>query len=328
VLYTPQATVGYTALTDDLTFAPGYEEALHYNLALRLCRPYGRPIDPDLKEMADTTLSRIKSANVRLDDRQVATPWTVAVYDINVDGPDEELGLLRAVVYGLLSAASAEETINLFPETLKQTTTRSPDQPDQRAGQAQLCDPLGHRPECSIYEQDGRCFTVAGPFFDEIKADGTTTAWGTLNAGGTRPVTMVGNGGRGNQILISTSGRARCSTPAPTPSTAITHASFPADVITVGFIDGYGIAVTPDRFTLSALFDMTTWSGGTGQRSGRRAGRSGRSAITSCCGCSASSRPKSGTTPARRVSRLRRCRRCSSNAASRPAMRSRRSAMP
>jgi hypothetical protein len=49
---------------------------------------------------------------------------------------------------------------------------------------------------------------------------------------------------------------------------AITHASFPADVITVGFIDGYGIAVTPDRFTLSALFDMTTWTGGTGQRSG------------------------------------------------------------
>lgn len=85
VLYTPQATVGYSTLAEDLTFAPGYEEALHYNLALRLCRPYGRPIDPDLKEMADVTLSRIKTANVRLDDRQVATPWTVAPYNILTD---------------------------------------------------------------------------------------------------------------------------------------------------------------------------------------------------------------------------------------------------
>lgn len=84
-LYTPKATVGYTALTDDVTFAPGYEEAVHYQLARRLCRPYGRPLTPDLIEDADESLRRIKFANVELSPVPVATPWTTGLYDINSD---------------------------------------------------------------------------------------------------------------------------------------------------------------------------------------------------------------------------------------------------
>jgi hypothetical protein len=100
--------VGYTALTDDLTFAPGYEEALHYNLALRLCRPYGRPIDPDLKE-GETALSRIKSANVRLDDRQVATPGLAGLRHQRGRQPMKNWGFCGQSYTGYSTAASAEE---------------------------------------------------------------------------------------------------------------------------------------------------------------------------------------------------------------------------
>lgn len=84
VLYTPQATVGYSALTDDLVFAPGYEEAAHYGLARRLCGPFGRPVG-DLQFQAEDALSVVKLANVQMADLVVPTPWLSGQYDINTD---------------------------------------------------------------------------------------------------------------------------------------------------------------------------------------------------------------------------------------------------
>jgi hypothetical protein len=85
VLYTPKATVGWTALTDDLVFPPGYEEAIHYGVSVRCCRPFGRQVTRDLQTQAETAESAIKTVNVRMSDLAVVTPWTTGVYDINTD---------------------------------------------------------------------------------------------------------------------------------------------------------------------------------------------------------------------------------------------------
>lgn len=51
-------------LTDDVKGPPGYQEAFMYNLALRLCTPFFRPIPPSLPKMAADSLARIKRINV------------------------------------------------------------------------------------------------------------------------------------------------------------------------------------------------------------------------------------------------------------------------
>jgi hypothetical protein len=109
--------------------------------------------------------------------------------------------------------------INLFPETLKQTTTRSQTNLINAPGKRSFATRSGTGRPSAIYEQDGRCFTVAGPFFDEIKSDGTTTAiWGTSSPGGTRP-RVDGRQRRPRESdPDQRRGRARCSTPARTLS--------------------------------------------------------------------------------------------------------------
>lgn len=85
-LYTPQAVVGYSAFSDDLTFPPGWEEAIVLNLARRLARQYGRADIADLELDAREALRRVKSQNVRLTDLPVVTPFNgVGPYDINSD---------------------------------------------------------------------------------------------------------------------------------------------------------------------------------------------------------------------------------------------------
>lgn len=170
---------------------------------------------------------------------------------------------------GYSSAQAAEETINLFPETIKRPSARSNtaliNAPGKRSFATRTSGSGG-----TLFEQDGRCFCVSSTGdFDELFADGTVVNRGTVPMS-SRPPVLVGNGARGHQILIISGGVGSVYT-TTTPTVApvqITHASFPADVITAGLIDGYGIAVSNDRFVLSTLFDFTAWTNGTGQRTG------------------------------------------------------------
>jgi hypothetical protein len=168
---------------------------------------------------------------------------------------------------GYASASAAEECINLFTETVKLPSARAQTNlinvPGKRSF-GTLSTGLGG----AIYEQDGRCFTVSSlGAFDEVFADGTVTNRGTVSIS-SRPPFMVGNGSRGHQVLIISGGGGSVFNTSTNTLTAITHASFPSDAITGGFIDGYGIAVSNDRFVLSTSFDFTTWDNGTGQRAG------------------------------------------------------------
>ena len=78
-IYAPQASAQPTDLNTVLIGPPGYQEALLYQLALRLCQPFGRPIPPGLPDMAAGSFARMKRPNTQpgllgVDAALVPTP--------------------------------------------------------------------------------------------------------------------------------------------------------------------------------------------------------------------------------------------------------------
>jgi len=67
ILYVEQAISTFADLTTSYTVPPGYDDALHFNLALRLIG-YGRPTTQDLKDLAKDSFLVIQRANVKLVD--------------------------------------------------------------------------------------------------------------------------------------------------------------------------------------------------------------------------------------------------------------------
>lgn len=84
-LYAPKAVATPSALTDVLYGPPGYQEAYHYQLALRLCQPFGRPIPPALPTLAQEAYLRLKRPNVQpglMGVDAALTPSTGGGYNI------------------------------------------------------------------------------------------------------------------------------------------------------------------------------------------------------------------------------------------------------
>lgn len=66
VLYAPGTAVSaFASLNTDYTFPPGYRDALHYNLAVRLAPLFGRQLDGVVAQMAIDSLAKVKRANNR-----------------------------------------------------------------------------------------------------------------------------------------------------------------------------------------------------------------------------------------------------------------------
>jgi len=63
-LYTPLAVGVPAGLDSVLLGPPGYQEAFMYQLALRLCRPFGVPMTPDLRADATKAFAVMKRPNV------------------------------------------------------------------------------------------------------------------------------------------------------------------------------------------------------------------------------------------------------------------------
>jgi hypothetical protein len=63
VLYTKPAVVGYALLADDLEFPPPFDDAIHYDLARRLCRPLGRALTPEQLREANAAIAAVTLAN-------------------------------------------------------------------------------------------------------------------------------------------------------------------------------------------------------------------------------------------------------------------------
>lgn len=88
VLYTRTALAQWTTLATDLTLVPAAEEAVVFQLALRLCPEYGRPVTPEIAELASSALGRYRRANVKLVELGMAAmyrPESCGAYDINSD---------------------------------------------------------------------------------------------------------------------------------------------------------------------------------------------------------------------------------------------------
>ena len=65
VLYCEQPLTTFGNLTTAYQLPDGYDEALMYNLAVRLAGPYGKPVSDDLREFAAQGLRLIKRGNVK-----------------------------------------------------------------------------------------------------------------------------------------------------------------------------------------------------------------------------------------------------------------------
>ena len=54
---------GFADLDTDYTFAPGYKRAMQYNLAVELCLVFARPVDPDIRRIAASSMRALKRMN-------------------------------------------------------------------------------------------------------------------------------------------------------------------------------------------------------------------------------------------------------------------------
>lgn len=68
VLYFLQPLTEFADLTTQYQIPDGYYEAILYNLALRLCNPFGTPVPQDLPELARAAMKNIKRQNVKQSD--------------------------------------------------------------------------------------------------------------------------------------------------------------------------------------------------------------------------------------------------------------------
>lgn len=86
ILYRGHQFEGFTMLTASHDLPPGYQDAITYQLALRLAVVYGRTIPDDLRQQAMSYLGDIKRANAKIADLRVDGAITANVrggYNIN-----------------------------------------------------------------------------------------------------------------------------------------------------------------------------------------------------------------------------------------------------
>ncbi len=68
VLYLKTALTAFAALATPYDLPTGYDEALAYNLARRLAKPYGKTVDDDLLDLARSSLAVVKRSNTPMSD--------------------------------------------------------------------------------------------------------------------------------------------------------------------------------------------------------------------------------------------------------------------
>jgi hypothetical protein len=84
VLYLPSPLTSVASLNTPLILPPAYEEAIRYNLAVRCCRIFGRPVDQDIANLASDALADVKRSNLTILEMRVdpallnrGGPWNI-----------------------------------------------------------------------------------------------------------------------------------------------------------------------------------------------------------------------------------------------------------
>ena len=62
------------ALTDAVSFPPGYLKAIQYNLAVDLAPAFGRPLDPAVAQTAALAVQKLKAINIAVATETEARP--------------------------------------------------------------------------------------------------------------------------------------------------------------------------------------------------------------------------------------------------------------
>ena len=75
VIYRLDPIGAFASLTTSYVLPEGYPEAIHYNLAVRLCAPYGLAVPADVGALASFSLATIKRANTRITDAANDLGW-------------------------------------------------------------------------------------------------------------------------------------------------------------------------------------------------------------------------------------------------------------
>jgi hypothetical protein len=79
---------GFTTLTQDINLPPEYQEAILYNLAVRLAATYKQPLDPVVVAIAKASLNTVRNSNVQIPTLLMPNDLTRGgVYNIYTDGP-------------------------------------------------------------------------------------------------------------------------------------------------------------------------------------------------------------------------------------------------
>jgi hypothetical protein len=163
--------------------------------------------------------------------------------------------------------ASAERTINRFPESTKGLGGKV----ERYLRPRECLNPFAHildTDTSAFFYQDGVLFCCCGTTFAQIFANGTSVARGTITYDADRMATMVGSGtvdsgSGGHQVMIvSSAGDVYVY---DTVTLAFTQVTFddgsPIVVAMCEFMDGYflALALNSRRVYYSALEDALTW---------------------------------------------------------------------
>lgn len=71
ILHNYKQISSFAALTTAVSLPQGYEEAITYNLSIRLAPKFGKSIPPEISSIASESLSNIKRVNVSMREAQV-----------------------------------------------------------------------------------------------------------------------------------------------------------------------------------------------------------------------------------------------------------------
>jgi hypothetical protein len=121
---------------------------------------------------------------------------------------------------------------------------------------------LSDWPIRALFEQDGRCFVVAGQTLFELFANAAPTNRGTLSAKDANPATITSNGTAGSQLYITSGGRADIFNLTTNVLTAITAAGYPSATPMGTYLDTYFATIKGNsaQFNISGIDDGTSWA--------------------------------------------------------------------
>lgn len=178
----------------------------------------------------------------------------------------KDWGFVSGSYKGFAPESNPARTINLLVQTLGQVNSKTKRRFLLKPGKRRF-GTLPAAPGRAIFAQDGECYAVAGNKACRILDTGSVTTLGTVQ-NAAAPAVIASNGSRGNQRLFVSGGNGYIWNTSTSTFAQITDPQFPTGVITGGYLDGYFVVVTADRFQISSLLDGTAWGADVGQRVG------------------------------------------------------------